>query len=47
MGWAGELRAQSGAFGHEVRAQTATMVFALVGVVLTMAALAFALARFT
>ena len=42
-----ELRAQSSAFGHELRAQTTTMVFALVGVVLTMAALAFALARFT
>ena len=42
-----ELRAQSSTFGHELRAQTTTMVFALVGVVLTMAALAFALARFT
>lgn len=46
-GFEHELRAQSSAFGHELRAQTATMVFALVGVVLTMAALAFALARFT
>ena len=34
-------------FEHELRAQTTTIVFALVGVVLTMAALAFALARFT
>ena len=34
-------------FEHELRAQTTTMVFAVVGVVLTMAALAFALARFT
>ena len=34
-------------FKHELRAQTTTMVFGLVGVVLTMAALAFALARFT
>ena len=42
-----EMRTQSSAFGHELRAQTTTMVFALVGVVLTMAALAFALARFT
>jgi hypothetical protein len=39
-----ELRA---AFEHELRGQTTTMVFALVSVVLTMAALAFALARFT
>jgi hypothetical protein len=39
-----ELRA---AFEHELRAQTTTMVFGLVSVVLTMAALAFALARFT
>ena len=39
-----ELRAT---FEHELRAQTSTMVFAVVGVVLTMAALAFALARFT
>jgi hypothetical protein len=39
-----ELRAS---FEHELRAQTTTMVFALVSVVLTMAALAFALARFT
>jgi hypothetical protein len=42
-----ELRAQSSSFGHELRAQTTTMVFGLVGVVLTMAALAFALVRFT
>ncbi len=35
------------AFEHELRAQTTTMMFGLVGVVLTMAALAFALARFT
>ena len=39
-----ELRAT---FEHELRGQTTTMVFALVSVVLTMAALAFALARFT
>ena len=39
-----ELRA---AFEHELRAQTNTMVFGLVSVVLTMAVLAFALARFT
>ena len=39
-----ELRA---AFEHELRAQTTTVMFGLVGVVLTMAALAFALARFT
>jgi hypothetical protein len=39
-----ELRA---AFEHELRGQTNTMVFGLVSVVLTMAALAFALARFT
>ena len=39
-----ELRA---AFEHELRGQTTTMVFGLVSVVLTMAALAFALARFT
>jgi hypothetical protein len=39
-----ELRA---AFEHELRGQTTTMFFALVSVVLTMAALAFALARFT
>lgn len=41
-----ELRSQSETFGHELRSQTTTMVFALVGVVLTMAALAFALVRF-
>ena len=35
------------AFEHELRGQTTTMFFALVSVVLTMAALAFALARFT
>jgi len=39
-----ELRA---AFEHELRGQTTTMVFGLVSVVLTMAVLAFALARFT
>jgi hypothetical protein len=39
-----ELRA---AFEHELRAQTNTVVFGLVSVVLTMAVLAFALARFT
>jgi archaellum component FlaC len=39
-----ELRA---AFEHELRGQTTTMVFGMVSVVLTMAALAFALARFT
>ncbi len=38
-----ELRAS---FEHELRKQTTTMIFALVSVVLTMAALAFALARF-
>jgi hypothetical protein len=42
-----ELRTQSSTFGNELRAQTTIMVFALVGVVLTMAALAFALAKFT
>ena len=41
---ASDLRAT---FEHELRAQTTTMVFGLVGVVLTMAALAFALVRFT
>ncbi len=41
--WASDLRA---GFEHELRAQTMTMMFGLVGVVLTMAALAFALARF-
>ncbi len=39
-----ELRAT---FEHELRGQATTMVFGLVSVVLTMAALAFALARFT
>ena len=39
-----DLRA---AFEHELRSQTITMVFGLVSVVLTMAALAFALVRFT
>ena len=39
-----ELRAS---FEHELRGQTTTMMFGLIGVVLTMAALAFALARFT
>jgi len=33
-------------FEHELRSQTTTMVFGLVTVVLTMAALAFALVRF-
>ena len=42
-----ELRAQSTSFEHELRTQTTTVMFSLVGVVLTMAALAFALARFT
>ena len=41
---ASDLRA---AFEHELRSQTTTMVFGLVSVVLTMAALAFALVRFT
>ena len=41
---ASDLRAT---FEHELRSQTATMVLGLVGVVLTMAALAFGLARFT
>ena len=41
---ASDLRAS---FEHELRSQTTTMVFGLVGVVLTMAALAFALVRFT
>jgi hypothetical protein len=39
-----DLRA---AFEHELRSQTTTMIFGLVSVVLTMAALAFALVRFT
>jgi hypothetical protein len=34
------------AFEHELRGQTTTVIFALVSVVLTMAAMAFALARF-
>jgi hypothetical protein len=34
-------------FEHELRAQTTTMVFAVVGAVGTMAVLAFALARFS
>jgi hypothetical protein len=42
-----EMRLQSESFGQQLRSQTATMVFGLVSVVLTMAALAFALARFT
>ena len=42
-----EMRLQTITFGQEVRSQTNTTLFALVGVVLTMAALAFALARFT
>ncbi len=41
-----EMRLHATAFEQALRAQTTTMVFALVGVVLTMAALAFALARF-
>jgi len=41
---ASDLRAT---FEHELRSQTTTMVFGLVSVVLTMAALAFALVRFT
>jgi len=36
-----------GAFEHELRAQTTTMMFGMISVVLTMAALAFALVRFT
>jgi hypothetical protein len=42
-----ELRSQSSTFERELRSQTTTMVFGLVGVVLTMAALAFALVSFT
>jgi hypothetical protein len=42
-----EMRVQSASFGQQLRSQTTTMVFGLVSVVLTMAALAFALARFT
>ena len=42
-----EMRLQTITFGQEVRSQTNTSLFALVGVVLTMAALAFALVRFT
>ncbi len=42
-----EMREQTIRFGQEVRSQTNTTVFALVSVVLTMAALAFALVRFT
>ena len=42
-----EMRVQSESFGQQLRSQTTTMVFGLVSVVLTMAALAFALARFT
>ena len=34
-------------FEHELRSQTMTMMFGLISVVLTMSALAFALARFT
>ena len=41
-----EMRLQSESFGQQLRSQTTTMVFGLVSVVLTMAALAFALARF-
>jgi hypothetical protein len=39
-----DLRAS---FEHELRGQTMTMMFGMVGVVMTMAVLAFALARFT
>ena len=42
-----EMRAQTITFGQEVRSQSTTTVFALVGVVLTLAALAFPLVRFT
>jgi hypothetical protein len=42
-----EMRLQSESFGQQLRSQTTTMVFGLLSVVLTMAALAFALARFT
>ncbi len=42
-----EMRSQSDSFSQQLRSQTTTMVFGLVSVVLTMAALAFALARFT
>ena len=42
-----ELRSQSITFDEALRSQTTAMLFALVSVVLTMAALAFALARFT
>jgi len=41
---AADLRAT---FEHELRAQTTTMMFGMISVVLTMAALAFALVRFT
>ena len=41
------MRMQSESFGQQLRSQSTTMVFGLVSVVLTMAALAFALARFT
>ncbi len=41
---ASDLRAS---FEHELRSQMTTVMFGLVSVVLTMAALAFALARFT
>jgi hypothetical protein len=44
QGSAAELRA---AFEHELRAQITTVMFGIIGVVLTMAALAFALVRFT
>jgi hypothetical protein len=37
----------TGMFEHELRQQTMTMMFGMVGVVMTMAALAFALVRFT
>ena len=42
--FAADLRAS---FEHELRSQITTVVFGLVSVVLTMAALAFALVRFT
>ncbi len=41
---ASDLRA---AFEHELRSQSITILFGLMGVVMTMAGLAFALARFT
>ncbi len=38
---------QRASFDHELRSQVTTLMFGMVSVVLTMAALAFALARFT